>query len=82
MQKKFSSLLKELLESSARKPSSAVKHNFEPHDYWSLTIEDFMWAMNKLKKLTKMTKIGSNSEMNQNSIIEENQKWNEINNNG
>ena len=33
MQKKFSSLLKELLESSARKPSSAVKHNFEPHDY-------------------------------------------------
>ena len=51
MQKKFSSLLKELLESSARKPSSAVKHNFEPHDYWSLTIEDFMWAKNKLKKI-------------------------------
>ena len=82
MQKKFSSLLKELLESSARKPSSAVKHNFEPHDYWSLTIEDFMWAMNKLKKLTKMTKIGSNSEMNQNPIMDQNQNWNEINNNG
>ena len=29
-----------------------------------------------------MTKIGSNSEMNQNPIMVQNQNWNEINNNG
>ena len=29
-----------------------------------------------------MTKIESNSEMNQNPIMDQNQNWNEINNNG